>query len=68
MANKQTNQSIEQLRADLATKQADLDQAKTGLAAGELANPRVIRALRKDIARIKTAIRAGELAQTKEDN
>lgn len=59
--------TIEQLRADLEIKRTDLLSAKRGLAAGELANPRAITALRKEIARILTAIRAAELG-TKEKN
>lgn len=52
--------SVEQLRSELETKRADLLQAKRGLAAGELANPRVITVTRKEIARLLTAIRAAE--------
>lgn len=54
--------TIEQLRADLATKSADLLQAKRGNAAGELTNPRVITVTRKEIARLHFAIRAQEIA------
>ena len=55
--------TIEQLRTDLATKIADQLEAKRGHAAGELANPRALTVLRKEIARLHTAIRAAELAQ-----
>ena len=55
--------TIEQLRTDLATKQADLLEAKRGHAAGELANPRVLTATKKEIARLHTAIRAAELSE-----
>lgn len=58
--------TIEQLRADLATKQADLIAAKRGNAAGELTNPRVLTQTRKEIARLHTAIRAIELNEQKE--
>jgi ribosomal protein L29 len=58
--------TIETLRAELATKQADMLEAKRGHAAGELANPRVITATRKEIARLHTAIRAAELEAAKE--
>jgi ribosomal protein L29 len=54
--------TIEQLRAELVTKTADLMQAKRGNAAGELTNPRVITVTRKEIARIQFAIRALEIA------
>jgi ribosomal protein L29 len=55
--------TIDQLTADLATKQADLLEARRGHAAGELANPRVLTSTKKEIARLHTAIRAAELAQ-----
>jgi ribosomal protein L29 len=55
--------TIEQLRADLVTKNDDLLAAKRGNAAGELTNPRFITVTRKEIARIHFAIRAHELAQ-----
>ncbi len=58
--------TIEQLRADLATKLQDQLEAKKSHAAGELVNPRVITAQRKEIARIRTAIRAAELTEQKE--
>jgi len=58
--------TIDQLREELVTKNADLLQAKRGNAAGELANPRVITVTRKEIARLHTAIRADELAELKE--
>lgn len=60
--------TIDQLRTDLATKQQDLLEAKRSHAAGELVNPRVITATRKEIARLHTAIRAAELAEVKESN
>ena len=56
-------QTIEQLQETLAGKQADQLQARRGHAAGELANPRALTVLRKEIARLHTAIRAAELAQ-----
>jgi len=67
MATKKTTKAqevktIEQLRTDLATKVADQLEAKRGHAAGELANPRVLTATRKEIARLHTAIRAAELS------
>lgn len=55
--------TVDQLQAELATKRQDLVDARRGLAAGELQNPRVITATRKDIARLSTAIRAAELAE-----
>lgn len=53
--------SLEQLKADLLTKQNDLLEARRGHRAGELVNPRAITLTRKEIARLKTAIRALEL-------
>jgi ribosomal protein L29 len=58
--------TIEQLRDELAAKQADQIEAKRGLAAGELANPKVLTSTRKQIARLHGAIRALELASEKE--
>lgn len=58
--------TINQLRADLVTKTADLLQARRGNAAGELTNPRVITVTRKEIARLKFAIHADEIASAKE--
>lgn len=55
--------SVDELRSQLETKRADLLAAKRGLAAGELANPRVITATRKEIARLLTAIRAAEIGE-----
>jgi ribosomal protein L29 len=55
--------TIEQLRVELATKQADLLVARRGHAAGELANPRVLTSTKKEIARLHTAIRAAELSE-----
>jgi ribosomal protein L29 len=74
MADKKTTKAvkaeevktIEQLRTDLAAKVADQLEAKRGHAAGELANPRVLTATRKEIARLHTAIRAAEIANEKE--
>jgi len=68
MADKKTAKAeevktVEQLQKELAAKQTDLLEAKRGHAAGELANPRVLTATRKEIARLHTAIRAAELAQ-----
>jgi ribosomal protein L29 len=69
MADKKTTKkaeevkTVEQLRADLAAKQADLLEAKRGHAAGELANPRVLTVTKKEIARIHTAIRAAEMSE-----
>jgi len=48
------------LKEQLAAKQADLLAAKKSHAAGELVNPRVLGAYRKDIARLLTAINAKE--------
>jgi len=68
MADKKTKKAeevktVEQLRTDLTAKQTDLLEARRGHAAGELANPRVITATRKEIARLHTAIRAAEIGE-----
>jgi large subunit ribosomal protein L29 len=55
--------TLEQLRAELATKQADQIASKRSHAAGELVNPRVLTVTRKEIARLHTAIRAAELSE-----
>lgn len=49
-------QSPDELRAVLVAKQADLLEYKRSLAAGELANPRIITTTRKEIARLKTVL------------
>jgi ribosomal protein L29 len=53
--------TIDQIRADLISKQTDLIEAKRGHKMGELTNPSVIRKTRKEIARLHTAIRADEM-------
>ena len=58
--------TIEQLREELAAKQADQIALKRGPAAGEVANPRVLTSTRKEIARLHGAIRALEIADEKE--
>lgn len=58
-----TIKTVKELREDLKTKVKDLNEAKRGLASGELANPRIIRTLRREIARLNTAIRADELGR-----
>jgi ribosomal protein L29 len=55
--------TIEQLREELAAKQADQVAHKRSHAAGELVNPRVLTVTRKEIARLHTAIRAAELSE-----
>jgi ribosomal protein L29 len=65
MADKKTIKAsevktIEQLQQELATKRADLLEARRGHAAGELANPRVLTSTKKAIAKLLTAIRAAE--------
>ena len=60
--------SVADLQKDLATKQNDLQESKRSHRAGELVNPRVLGATRKEIARLHTAIKAAELAAKKESN
>lgn len=57
--------SLDELRAELATKQNDLLESRRSHRAGELVNPRVLGQIRKEIARLKTAIRAEELKEEK---
>lgn len=45
-----------ELQKQLSEKQADLLTAFQSHKAGELTNPRVLKALRRDIARIKTEL------------
>lgn len=53
--------TLDQIKAELLTKQSDLLETRRSHRAGELVNPRAITHGRKDIARLKTAIRAHEL-------
>ena len=48
------------LKKELAEKRNDLLQAKRSHAAGELVNPKALRSLRKDIARLLTQINEKE--------
>lgn len=59
--------SVEELNKQLTQQRADLLEAKKSHRAGELVNPRVLGATRKQIARLNTAIRAAELKQPKEN-
>ncbi|MCL2444817.1 50S ribosomal protein L29 [Candidatus Saccharibacteria bacterium] len=56
---KKTEESKLPLDEQLKAKRKELIEAKRGLMAGELQNPRVIGKIRKDIARILTKINAG---------
>ena len=48
--------TIDGLKKELAEKRNDLLQAKRSHAAGELVNPKALRSLRKEIARLLTQI------------
>ena len=48
--------TIDDLKKELAEKRNDLLQAKRSHAAGELVNPKAVRSLRKEIARLLTQI------------
>ena len=48
--------TIDDLKKELAEKRNDLLQAKCSHAAGELVNPKALRSLRKEIARLLTQI------------
>lgn len=52
--------TLDELKSDLAVKQAEMLEAKRGHRAGELQNPRVLTHTRKDIARLHTAITAAK--------
>lgn len=52
--------TIDDLKKELAEKRNDLLQAKRSHAAGELVNPKALRSLRKDIARLLTQINEKE--------
>lgn len=52
--------TVADMHNELATKRADLLEAKRSHAAGELVNPRALTATRKEIARLLTQIRAAE--------
>ena len=52
--------TVEDLKKELAEKRNDLLQAKRSHAAGELVNPKALRSLRKDIARLLTQINEKE--------
>ena len=62
MADKKTDKKAvvkkqpETLPEQILAKQLDLLEAKKSLAAGELQNPRVIKSLKKDIARLLTKL------------
>ncbi len=58
--------SIAELEKELAAEQQDLMTQKRSHRAGELVNPRVLGATRKEIARLHTAIRAVRAADAKE--
>ena len=48
--------TIDDLKKELAEKRNDLLQAKRSHAAGELVNPKALRSLRKETARLLTQI------------
>ena len=48
--------TIDDLKKELAEKRNDLLQARRSHAAGELVNPKALRSLRKEIARLLTQI------------
>ena len=52
--------TVDDLKKALAEKRHDLLQAKRSHAAGELVNPKALRSLRKDIARLLTQLNEKE--------
>jgi large subunit ribosomal protein L29 len=61
------DKTVEELTTALATKQRELVELKREHAAGEVPNPRTLRVLRRDIARIKTVLGETNRANTKEN-
>ncbi|HEU0266229.1 MAG TPA: 50S ribosomal protein L29 [Candidatus Saccharimonadaceae bacterium] len=57
--------SVADIEKELAAKRADLIEAKRSHRAGELVNPRVITATRRDIARLMTALTETSRKETK---
>ena len=55
-----TVKTVDDLKKEVAEKRHDLLQAKRSHAAGELVNPKALRSLRKDIARLLTQINEKE--------
>lgn len=62
-----TTKSEKELHDLLAEKRKDMVEASKSLAAGELPNPRVVAATRRDIARILTVINDPSRKSTKEE-
>ena len=52
--------TVDDLKKEVVEKRNDLLQAKRSHAAGELVNPKALRSLRKDIARLLTQINKKE--------
>ena len=52
--------TVDDLKKEVAEKRNDLLQAKRSHAAGELVNPKALRSLRKEIARLLTQINEKE--------
>lgn len=52
--------TVDDLKKELVERRNDLLQAKRSHAAGELVNPKALRSLRKDIARLLTQINEKE--------
>lgn len=52
--------TVDDLKKEVVEKRNDLLQAKRSHAAGELVNPKALRSLRKDIARLLTQINEKE--------
>ena len=52
--------TVDDLKKEVAEKRHDLLQAKRSHAAGELVNPKALRSLRKDIARLLTQLNEKE--------
>ena len=52
--------TVDDLKKEVAEKRNDLLQAKRSHAAGELVNPKALRSLRQDIARLLTQINEKE--------
>lgn len=57
--------TVEDLRAELATKITELTDSKRGHRLGELTNPHILTVTRKQIARLHTTIRELEIKAKK---
>ena len=60
-ANDLREKSVNELNNELASKKQELFQLRFQLAINQLENPMLIKAVKKDIARIQTILRENEI-------